>query len=267
VWRKYFKKEARLRAVAYVSILVVPFLILFFHPKNYRAAGLLDPVIRPVGLLEVPAFELKKLFFYRETYDEYVRIKNQNDVLKVKLTAMKENVLAQERYDKIQNFRNSQSYSSIMANVVGRDPSSWNASLIIDKGHAEGIEAGQPVVSSLGVVGRIFEVGKNTSKVVLLSDPTFSVAAVDERSRENGLLTGTLQGGLRLQYLTDNADVKVGDTLVTSRLSTAFPQGILIGQITDVQASVNSHTVECLVDPAVDLSELEEVIVIKNGRD
>jgi rod shape-determining protein MreC len=257
VWRKNFK------TAVYTSILVVPFLILFFHPKNYRAAGLLDAVDRPVGLLQVPAVELKKLFFYRETYDGYVRLKKQNDILKVDLTAMKENAQAQERYDKIQDFRNSQSYRSIVANVIGRDPSSWNASLIINKGHAEGIEVGEPVVSSLGVVGRIFEVGHNTSKVILLSDPTFAVAAVDQRSRENGLLTGSLQGVLRLQYLTDNADVKVGDSLVTSRLSTAFPEGILIGQITDVQASVNTHTVECLVDPAVDLSELEEVIVIK----
>jgi rod shape-determining protein MreC len=260
VWRKYFKKAA------YASILVVPFLILFFHPKNYRAAGLLDAVVRPVSLLQAPAFELKKLFFYRETYADYVRLKRQNELLKAKLIAIQENFQAQERYNKIQDFRNDQNYTSIVANVIGRDPSNWNASLIIDRGHAEGIEVGQPVVSPLGVVGRIFEVGKNTSKVILLSDPTFAVAAVVERSRENGLLTGTLQGVLRLQYLTDNADVKVCDKVVTSRLSTAFPEGILIGQITDVQASVNSHTVECLVDPAVDLSELEEVIVIKNER-
>jgi rod shape-determining protein MreC len=257
VWRKYFKKTA------YVSILVVPFLVLFFHPKNYRAAGLLDAVVRPVGLLQAPSFELKKLFFYRETYDEFVRLKRQNELLKARFVVIRENDQAQERYAKIQDFRNNQNYASIVANVIGRDPSSWNASLIIDKGHAEGIEAGQPVVSPLGVVGRIFEVGHNTSKVVLLSDPTFAVAAVVQRSRENGLLTGTLQGLLRLQYLTDNADVKVGDSVVTSRLSTAFPEGILIGQITDVQAAVNSHTVDCLVDPAVDLSELEEVIVIK----
>jgi rod shape-determining protein MreC len=260
VWRKYFKKTA------YAGILVVPFLILFFHPKNYKAAGLLDAVVRPVGLLGSPAFELKKLFFYRETYDDYRRLKKQNELLKAKLVAIRENDLAQERYDKIQTFRNNQNYVSILANVIGRDPSDWNASLIIDKGRAEGVEVGQPVVSPLGVVGRIFEAGHNTSKVILLSDPTFAVAAVVERSRENGLLTGTLQGALRLQYLTINADVKVGDTLVTSRLSTAFPEGILIGQITDVQASVNTHTVECLVDPAVDLSELEEVIVIKNER-
>jgi rod shape-determining protein MreC len=257
VWRKYFKKAA------YAGILVVPFLILFFHPKNYRTAGLLDAVVRPVGLLQAPAFELKKLFFYRETYDEYVRFKKQNELLKARLIAIRESAHAQERYGKIQDFRNNQNYASIVANVIGRDPSNWNASLIIDRGHAEGIEVGQPVVSPLGVVGRIFEVGHNTAKVILLSDPTFAVAAVVERSRENGLLTGTLQGVLRLQYLTGNADVKVGDELVTSRLSTAFPEGILIGKITDVQASVNAHTVECLVDPAVDLSELEQVIIIK----
>ena len=257
MWRKTFKKAA------YACILVVPFLILFFHPKNYKAAGLLDAVVRPVGLLQTPAFELKKIFFYRETYDEYRRFKKQNEILKARIIAIRENIIEQERDQKIQDFRNNQNYASIVANVIGRDPSNWNASLIIDHGHAEGMVVGQPVVSSLGVVGRIFEVGHNTSKVLLLSDPTFAVAAVDQRSRENGLLTGTLQGELRFQYLTSNADVKVGDALVTSRLSTAFPEGILIGQITDVQASANSHTVECLVDPAVDLSELEEVIVIK----
>ena len=223
----------------------------------------MDAVVRPVGVLQGPAFELKKLFFYRETYDEYVRYKRQSELLKAKLIAIRENTLAQDRFDRIQDFRNNQAYDSILANVVGRDPSNWNASLIIDKGKDEGVAVGQPVVSPLGVVGRIFEVGQHTAKVILLSDPTFAVAAVVERSRENGLLTGTLQGVLRLQYLTDNADVKVGDVIVTSRLSTAFPQGILIGQITDVEASVNSHTVECLVDPAVDLSELEEVVVVR----
>lgn len=257
MWRKNFK------SVVYVSILVIPFLILFFHPKNYKAAGLLDMVAKPVSLLQEPAFELKKLFFYREIYDEYLHYKRQSELLKARLVAIRENEQAYGRFEKIQNFRSNLNYASIIANVIGRDPSNWNASLIIDKGHDEGVEAGQPVLSPLGVVGRIYEVGHNTAKVILVSDPSFAVAAVVQRSRENGLLTGTLQGVLRLQYLTDNADVKVGDVVVTSRLSTAFPEGVLIGQIKDVQAAVNSHTVECLVDPAVDLSELEQVIIVK----
>ena len=257
MWLKTFKKAA------YVSILVVPFLILFFHPKNFKAAVLLDTMVRPVGLLQAPVFELKKLFYFRETYDDYAHLKRQNDLLKVQLMALKDNEQRAQRIERIQTFRSNQNYTSVVANVIGRDPSNWNASLIIDKGSSEGVSVGQPVVSTLGVVGRVFEVGHNTAKVILLSDPAFAVAAVVERSRENGLLTGTLGGICRLQYLTANADVKVGDKIVTSRLSTAFPEGILIGQITDVQASVNTHTVECLVEPAVDLSQLEEVIVIK----
>ena len=191
MWRKTLKKAA------YASILVIPFLIIFFHPKNYRAARLLDVVVKPVSLLQAPALELKKLFFYRETYDEYVHYKRQSELLKARLIAIRENVQGQDRFDRIQDFRNNQNYPSIVANVIGRDPSNWNASLVIDKGKAEGVEVGQPVVSALGVVGRILEVGHNTSKVILLSDPTFAVAAIVQRSRENGLLTGTLQGVLR----------------------------------------------------------------------
>jgi len=257
VWRKNFKKAV------YVSILVVPFLILFFHPKNFKAAYLLDTMVRPVGLLQAPVFELKKLFYFQEAYDNYAHLKRQNDLLRVQLLSFKENEQRALRVERIQYFRSNQNYASILANVVGRDPSNWNASLIIDKGSAEGLVAGESVVSTLGVVGRIFEVGRNTAKVILLSDPSFALAAVVERSRENGLLTGTLEGVCRLQYLTANADVKVGDEIVTSRLSSAFPEGVLIGKITDVQASSNSHTVECLVEPAVDLSQLEEVIIIR----
>ena len=95
MWLKYFKKAA------YVGVLVVPFLILFFHPKNYRAALLLDTVVRPVGLLQTPAFELKKIFFYRETYDEYVRFKRQSEVLKARLIAIRVNDQSRERYAKI----------------------------------------------------------------------------------------------------------------------------------------------------------------------
>jgi rod shape-determining protein MreC len=258
VWSKHLKKAA------YISILVVPFLVLFFHPKNYRAAAVvLDTVASPVGWFQAPAFELKKLFFYQETYNEYVRLRKQNEALKAKLIAIREGVQTEVRYQRIEDFRGNQNYASIVAHVIGRDPSDWNASLIIDRGKSAGLEPGQPVVTPLGVVGRVFEVGADNAKVILLSDPTFAVAAVVQRSRENGLLTGSLEGGLRLQYLTGNADVKVGDVVVTSRLSTAFPEGILIGQIKDVQAADNTHTVECLVEPAVDLSELEEVIIIK----
>ena len=227
---------------------------------------LLDATSRPIRWFQAPIFEIKKLFYFRETYDEYIKLKKQVEALKSRLVYVQESVEGSKRNTLISEFRRKQEYSSLVANVIGRDPSNWNASLIIDRGQKDGVKVGMPVVTVLGVVGRIFETGNNTAKVILLSDPSFSVAALVQRTRESGLLTGSLQGLCRLEYLTDKADVKVGDRIITSKLSSVFPEGILIGQVEDVQASQNSHTVECLVDSAVDLSQVEEVIVIKSTR-
>ena len=258
MFRKYTKN------IIYISILVVPLLILFLHPKQSRPTFLLDLTAKPIQWFEAPIFELKKLFFYRETYDEYFRLNKQVQALKARLVYLQETVEQDKQHGAISEFRRNQNYVSVLAHVIGRDPSNWNASLIIDKGQKDGLKVGMPVVSILGVVGRIFEIGNNTAKVILLSDPSFSVAAIVQRTRESGLLTGSLEGFCRLDYLTDKADVKVGDRVITSKLSSVFPEGILIGQVQDVRASENSHTAECFIEPAVDLSQIEEVIIIKN---
>lgn len=225
--------------------------------------AVLDAGAKPVGWAQGIALEIKKLVYYRDAYDEYRVFKKQNDLLKARVVSLQEQIQQGKRLNQIAEFRRSQNFTSMVATVIGRDPSNWDASLVLDKGKLDGVGIGMPVVSPLGIVGKIVEIGHSTSKAILVSDPDFSVAAVVSRSRESGLLTGTLQGICRLQYLSENADVKVGDHLVTSSLSSAFPQGLLIGRITDVQASANSHTVECLVEPSVELSQLEEVIIIK----
>lgn len=255
--RKYLK------ASIYLAVLLVPFFIVFFKPKLPNTSVILDITSRPAGLAQKFVFEFKKAFFYQDTYDEYVKLRKQTDLLKGRVVRLENLLQRAERWEQIAQFRRQQPYVTVVASVIGRDPSNWNASLVLNKGKADGIKMGMPVLSPLGVAGKVAEVGYTTSKAILVADPNFAVAAVVARSRESGLLTGTLQGICRLQYLTENADVKVGDRVVTSQLSTAFPEGLLIGYITDVQASANSHTVECLVDPAVDLSQIEEVVIVK----
>ena len=251
------------KPAVYLAVLALPFLIVLFHPKSLNAVALLDVGASPAGFFRSFAQEFRKFIFYRETYDAYVLSKKQNDVLKANAVALRETLAQEQREQDISRFRRGQSYLSVTASVIGRDPSNWNASLVLDKGSLNGVKVGMPVVTPLGVVGRIAETGRNTSKAILMADPNFAVAGLVVRSRESGLVTGTLQGLCRLQYLTDNADVKVGDQVVTSRLSSGFPEGILVGRIVDVQAGLSSHSVECLVEPAVSLSQLEEVIIVK----
>jgi rod shape-determining protein MreC len=257
--RKYLK------AAIYLSILFLPFFLVFIKPKTFNAVAILDAGAVPVGFAQSVAFEFKKFFYYRDTYEQYINLKKQVDLLKAKVIKQQADLQEAGRLEKIAEFRKAQSYTTVVAAVIGRDPSSWDASLILNKGNNDGIKVGMPVVAPLGVVGKIIEVGRSTSKAVLVSDPNFSVAASVARTRESGLLTGTLQGVCRLHYLTPDADVKVGDVVMTSKLSSAFPEGLIIGRIIDVQAAQSSHAVECLVAPVVELSQVEEVIIIKKS--
>ncbi len=258
MFRKYLK------TFIYAAVLLIPVAIVFLRPKTLNALAILDASAAHVGWVKGIVFEFKKIFYYRETYDEYLKLKKQTDILKARNIKLQEALGESKRFEQLSDYKHAQSFKSVIAFVIGRDPSNWNASLVINKGKVDGITVGMSVLSTLGVVGKIIEVGHRTSKVVSVSNPDFSVAALVARTRESGLLSGTLEGICRLHYLTDNADVKVGDNVLTSKLSSAFPEGVLIGRVVDIQASMNSHTVECLVEPVVDLSQIEEVIIVKN---
>ena len=99
---------------------------------------------------------------------------------------------------------------------------------------------------------------------MLLNDPDFSVAALIERSREEGLISGTLKGNCRMRYLSPEADIRIGDKVITSNISASFPEGLLIGEVVRIEENPGSPTIECLVAPAVSLSQLEEVLIIKS---
>ena len=101
--------------------------------------------------------------------------------------------------------------------------------------------------------------------MILLTDPQFSVAALVQRPREGGLVSGTLQGGIcRLQYINEGADIQVGDKVITSKLSSSFPEGLLIGEIIRIDKDPRKPSVEGVVQPSVSFSQIEEVLIIRN---
>jgi len=196
-----------------------------------------------------------------------MRLQEEASVLRSQVLERREIIQENARLKQLFDFKRSFIFSSIAANVIGRDPTNWSSSIVIDRGKKDGLQPGMPVVNSLGVVGKVSEVGSSTSRVLLLTDPNFSVAALVQRNRENGLVAGTLTGTCRMKYLSYDANVKVGDRVITSKLSSAFPEGLLIGVVTKVEESQSSPTLECLVNPMVSLSQVEEVLVILNSTE
>ena len=83
-----------------------------------------------------------------------------------------------------------------------------------------------------------------------------------QRTREGGVVSGSLQGICRMRYINPDADLQVGDKVMTSKLSSAFPEGLLIGEIVNIEENYDKQSLECTIRPTVTLSQLEEVLVI-----
>jgi rod shape-determining protein MreC len=125
-----------------------------------------------------------------------------------------------------------------------------------------------PVVNGDGLVGRVVAVGAGFCRVITIVDSSSGVAAFVERTRDNGMLSGTISTGdetdalLTMGYLPLDADLIPGDTVMTSGLSGVFPKGIVIGDIVEVSQSSDGMKNEAAIMPRVDFDHLEEVMVI-----
>jgi rod shape-determining protein MreC len=252
------------KLVAYLTILVIPLSLLFLNSEKIIPfkTSVVDKTSWITRLLLFPITEVKKVLLYRRTFTDYQELKSDYETLQARLIGYEEVIRENTRFERLLDFKRKLIFSSVAANVIARNPANWSASLVIDKGSEDGLKQGMPVVTNLGVVGKIAEVGERTSKVLLLNDPNFSVAAIIQESRESGLISGTLQGLCRMRYLSPDANVEIGNKVITSRLSSSFPEGLLIGEVIGVEESQSSPSVECIVRPAVNFSQIEEAIVI-----
>lgn len=150
------------------------------------------------------------------------------------------------------------------AEVVERNPNKWFSTISISVGKSDGVKVDDPVVSRNGLVGRVLTVQDHTSTVLLLADPESGVGAIVEGSRDYGVaLGGSGSGELTLRFFSKDADVKVGDRIVTSGMGSKFPAGIPIGEVTAVRVPKSGLIKEAVVKPAADLDHLEEVMVVQ----
>ncbi|MEW5895466.1 MAG: rod shape-determining protein MreC [Candidatus Omnitrophota bacterium] len=250
--------------IVYGLLILAVFFLLFLPPSFFLPlkGTVVNIVSMPIHVISYSFKELKKIATYHRTHDRYQKLKLDYDILRERLIGMDEVLKENNRLAKLLDFKRGLIFSSIAANVIGRDPSNWNSVIIIDRGLEDGVAQGMPVVSALGVVGKVAEADAEKSKVILLTDPDFSVAALVKRSREVGLVSGTLQGMSQMRYLSRDSDVQVGDVIITSKLSSSFPEGLIIGEVVEKYKDDNSLTIYCKIRPAAAVSQLEEVLVV-----
>jgi rod shape-determining protein MreC len=152
----------------------------------------------------------------------------------------------------------------IAASVIARDVSPFMHYVIIDRGSDDGIRRGMPVVTNQGLVGSIASVTAGASRIQLINDPASSINVILQQSGVEAVLNGELTGELVLNMINQNAKVQAGDLVMTSGLGGNYPANIVIGQVVTVRNEASSLFQIASVQPAVDFSQLDIVLIITN---
>lgn len=150
-----------------------------------------------------------------------------------------------------------------VAGIMAVDANPYRHNFVLDVGSREGVYDGQAIVDASGVVGQVISAGLTTSQAILISDPDHALPVIVNR---NGLRTVAFGTGeykrLSLPFLANNADIEVGDLLVTSGLGGAFPSGYPVAIVDTVTRLPQEPFAEVSATPAAALDQVREVMLI-----
>ena len=191
---------------------------------------------------------------------EIARLRQEN-------VRMRETAAASTRLRDLLELKKRLPYHTVSAQVVGRDPSNWYRSIVINKGVTDGLAVDMGVVTPAGIIGRIVKAYDRFAIVLLIIDPNNAVTGLVQRTRDEGIVEGTERGLARIKYLPLLSTVKVGDQIVTSGLAGGFPRGLPIGTITKIERREVELFLSAEIALDADFAKIEEVLVITAPRE
>jgi rod shape-determining protein MreC len=152
----------------------------------------------------------------------------------------------------------------IAASVIARDINPFMHYVIIDRGSDDGLRKGMPVITQQGLVGNIAAVTAGAARVQLINDPGSSINVILQQSGVEGVVNGQITGEIELDMVSKSATIQPGDLVLTSGLGGKYPANIVIGQVVTIRSDAFSLFQSASVQPAVDFSQLDIVLIITN---
>jgi rod shape-determining protein MreC len=263
----------RSRSWALFILALVAILALVLHesgqlqPVEDLAQYVIGPIQRSIESLVGGTADLFGTFRdARELRAENQQLLDKNNQLATENIRLKE--LESENAtlrDLLKFTRNNPNYKTLAADVIGRDPSPYLSTIIINAGENRGLKPGMPVITGgSALVGRVIQVNPRTAKVQLLQDVSSAVNALIQSSRATGLVRGQPDGALTMEFIPLEEKLKPDDIVLTSGLGGDLPRALVIGQVTDVTRRDIDLFQSATIRPAADLNRLEVVLVILN---
>lgn len=212
-------------------------------------------------------------------------LREENENLKLKIAKLEEkNRIYEDLIGRTEYLKNEKelientTYNLIAAQIIGKEPGNWFYRFTIDKGLKDGIKKGDTVIQGVetdegiiqeGIVGRVAEVGDNSSKIISIIDENSKIAFKVIRTQDGGIISGSVDGrsvdGRLSGYLFDTkADIMKGDKLYSSGLGGIYVKDLYIGEIIDVIKKDEDLTKQIEIESIVDFKKLYKVFIISN---
>ena len=210
-----------------------------------------------------------------ELEGENQRLKVDNDKFKAENEALRGFEAESLRLKAALGYRDSSPFTLIPARVIGRSPSNWWSTVVIDKGSGDGIDVDKAsaVVTPDGLVGKVVNTDTHSAVVLLISDENCKVAGSVEGTKDQGILrvevrgqraSNSIQPTMTLNFLSRFSPLRAGQKLFTSGAGGIYPPGILVGQI--VEYKTRELDGQAVIEPSVDIAALSDVFVITGTK-
>jgi rod shape-determining protein MreC len=271
LWRLLFRWR---RALTVLLVPVAAFLSLTTGLRRHGAVGPLEAaaasVAQPLqagasGALAALGGLGDVLFGGSALRRENEQLRREADRLRREVQESRERVAEALRLERLLDYRPQAAPGMVVAGVIGHDASGLYRTVLLDRGEQDGLLHNQAVLTPGGAVGRIIRLYPRSALVLLLTDRSSGIDAVVQRTRDQGVVQGLGGDTCSLKYLARQAEVAVGDDVVTSGMGGGFPKGVRIGQVSRVEKGGDLfQSVD--VRPSAELDRLEEVWVVTGGR-
>lgn len=203
---------------------------------------------------------------------ENEKLQSRVDELTIDNTRLRQEQYELERLRELFKLdENYSDYEKIGAHVIANNGTNWFNDFMIDKGSNDGVKVDCNVLAGSGLVGIVTEVGPDYARVRSVIDDSSNISAMILSTSDTCIVRGDLQlaadGKLRFEKLANNDnEIEVGEQVVTSHVSNRFVQGLFIGYISEIEVDSNNLTRSGYITPAVDFSNIQEVLVITTTK-
>lgn len=196
--------------------------------------------------------------------EENRRLREENERLTNELARAREQTIQQDAQQGLAEVQQQFPGETLLAaSVVARDSSNARSIIAIDRGSSDGVREGMVVVSEgKSLVGRVSKTYSDYAWVTLITDPKSAVSAIVQESRAEGVVAGNYDRSLVMEFVGQGAAVREGDFVVTSGLGGGYPEGIVIGRISQAEKTEQDLFQEVHVDHLASLSKLEDVMIV-----